>query len=193
MRQGLVIGLCSMVLGGCMKPMIEQTIKGDERLTVRTDVNWFSPSFTWPSREKCVAKDGVTTVTKIDDKEHVCYGEYVEVQSSPPGFEEGAGGKAIGGGVTMATGLGAAALIGPGGLAKMGDKDSNNTTNNNDTSSNGGNSNSLSSARGEAFSNSNAAAAASGGAGGNGYGYGGKGGRGGAGGSVNNGIPMGMD
>lgn len=138
MKQTGMVVVVAMVLGGCMKPMIEQTIKGDERLTVRTDVNWFSPSFTWPSREKCVAKEGVTTVTKIDDKEHVCYGEYVEVQSSPPGFEEGAGGKAIGGGVTMATGLGAAALIGPGGLAKMGDKDSNNTTNNNDTDSNGG-------------------------------------------------------
>lgn len=137
MRVFLVV-VAVVLLSGCMKPMIEQTIKGDERLTVRTDVNWFSPSFTWPSREKCIPQEGVTTVTKIDEETHTCYGTYVEISPVPPGFEEGAGGKVVGGGVTMATGLGAAAFIGPGGLAKIGDKDSNNTTNNNDTESNGG-------------------------------------------------------
>ena len=138
MKRVVLVVVGSALLGGCMKPAIEQVIKGDERLTVHSDVNWFSPSFTWPVREKCIKQDGVTTVTKIDDKEYVCYGTYVEVQHTAPGFEEGAGGKVVGGGVTMMTGLGAAALIGPGGLAKMGDKDSNNTTNNNDTESHGG-------------------------------------------------------
>ena len=133
MRNVLMGVLCVGLLGGCMKPQIEQVIKGDELLTVHSDSNFWSPSFTLPVRSKCVKQEGVTTVIKIDDETHTCYGTFVEVQHLPVGYQDGMGG-ALGDGVVTA---GSAALI-MHGLRGMGDKDSNNTTNTNDTESNGG-------------------------------------------------------
>lgn len=175
---GKSIGLLLLValsLGGCMKPMIEQTIQGDELLTVHSDANFWSPSFTLPVRSKCVRQEGVTTVVDIDGNSHTCYGVYVEVQHLPVGYQDGMG-SALGDGVVTA---GSAALI-MHGLRGMGDEDSNNTTNSNDTDSNGGqtiNSNANlnqagASSSSKAFSKSSSRSRATGG-------------------SVNNGMPMG--
>lgn len=128
---GIVVG--AVLLGGCMKPQIEQTIKNNELLTVHSDANFWSPSFTLPVRSRCVLQEGITTVIKIDGETHTCYGTFVEVQHLPVGYQDGMG-SALGDGVVTA---GSAALI-MHGLRGMGDKDSNNTTNNNDTDSNGG-------------------------------------------------------
>lgn len=154
-----------------MKPQIEQVIYGQERLTVHSDANWFSPSFTAPIRERCVPKEGVKSFTVVDGNTHTCYGEYVVLSLDEPGYEGGVG-RVVGEGLVT---TGAAIAIGPYGLAKMGDKDSNNTTNNNDTDSSGGNASSL----GVGGQGGSATSASQGGAGGNGYGYGGKGGSGG--------------
>lgn len=166
MKAGLLVAVCAIMLGGCMKPTIEQTIKGDELLTVHSDANFWSPSFTLPVRSKCVRQEGVTTVVDIDGNSHTCYGVYVEVQHLPVGYQDGMG-SALGDGVVTA---GSAALI-MHGLRGMGDEDSNNTTNNSDTSSNGGqtiNSNANlnqagASSSSKAFSNSNSRSSATGG------------------------------
>lgn len=125
----LLLGLL-VLMTGCMKPMIEQTIQGDHRLTVMSDTNWFTPSFTLPVREKCIPQDGVATETRIDDQVYTCYGTYVEVQHLPAGFQNGAG-SGIGDSVTT---VGSAALV-MHGLRGIGGSS---TTNNNNTDSNGG-------------------------------------------------------
>lgn len=185
MRRGLVVGLCAMVLGGCTGPAINMSANGDFYNLESKSTGALNSSLKTLVTFMCV-KD-VTNYEEIivNDEKATCQGRFVVLdknQAQQTGYMTGVMSAAIQGGAFV----GGMYLLGDG----IGDSGSR-TTNNNDTSSHGGNSNSLSSARSDAYSNSNAAAAASGGAGGNGYG--GKGGRGGAGGSVNNGMPMGMD
>ena len=145
MRSVISLLLVLVFLSGCsaFKPQIEYVIKGDRRLTVETDANVFSPSFTMPTREQCVFQPDqpdLESLTDVDGNTHVCKGTWVAINESPIGFENGVGdsvGKSI-------TGIGQAALISHG-LRGIGSK-TNNTTNNSAAGgeSNGGNNSSYS-------------------------------------------------
>lgn len=188
MKQTWMVVMVAWWLGGCTGPAIDMAANGSfYNLESKSTGAWDSSLKTLVTF-MCV-KDTVNyEEITVNGNTARCDGRFVVLdknQAQQTGYMTGVTSAAIQGGAFV----GGMYLLGNG----IGDSGSK-TTNNNSTSSNGGNS--LSSARGEAFSNSNAAAAASGGAGGSGYGYGGKGGRGGAGGmggSVNNGMMGGMD
>ena len=173
MKQGLVIGLCAVVLGGCG---MTSNIKMENGLLIQEagQTNLFRPSLSVMQVSKCVQEEGVTTVIDVDGNSETCYGRFVPiatVQGTQAGSMSGIGSAAIQGG----------AIVGGAYLLADGIRDSGDSvTNNNDTSSSGGNSSSLSSNRNDNFNQNLNTNSAQGGSGGNGYGYGGKGGSGGS-------------
>lgn len=131
MRQGLVIGLCAMVLGGCG---MTSNIKMENGLLIQEagQTNLFRPSLSVMQVSKCVQEEGVTTVIDVDGNSETCYGRFVPiatVQGTQAGSMSGIGSAAIQGG----------AIVGGAYLLADGIRDSGDSvTNNNETSSNGG-------------------------------------------------------
>lgn len=188
MKAGWMVAVCAMVLGGCAGTESYFDGKTGTRMIDTGTVNALNPSSSLMEVERC---DG-EVVQAYEWEENFNDGTIIKhFHPEECKTEEGwRNVKAIGGyqpGYALApvtTAIGGAAFVI--GMDRFGNKM--NTSDTNVHQEGGG-----ASARSDAFGQGNSSAAASGGAGGNGYGYGGKGGRGGAGGSVNNGMPMGMD
>ena len=131
MKQGLVIGLCAVVLGGCG---MTSNIKMENGLLIQEagQTNLFRPSLSVMQVSKCVREEGVTTVIDVDGNSETCYGRFVPiatVQGTQAGSMSGIGSAAIQGGAIA----GGAYLLADG-IRDSGDS----VTNNNETSSNGG-------------------------------------------------------
>ena len=169
MKSAVLVVVGSVLLGGCGGHSME--IVGNMRYLYSHDINALSPSLTIGTVQECVKEEGYHEVTRIDDKLHHCYGQYV-TRAYPYAGQKGyldIGGVVEAGIYGTATVI-AADKIGDG-LTKSGSK----TSNINNTSGGTANSSSLGVGTG-----GSATSAAQGGAGGNGYGFGGAGGKGGS-------------